>query len=207
MTLSRPGAFACAVLMLAFLAPAGALAACSDKTLRGMSDAGRSVATIAKRCGMSAAAVKERLGAGDSKATRAPAQASASGTGPGAEAGPAAAGSVDTSAERPAENPEEKSAGKPVQKPAAKPAATAATKSAATSAAGPSASAAKPSGKAPTEPQKHPPGTVLELCGCYGSMEYGFTEPNAQCVSGKAVATRCPGYCPVNRSPWRRICS
>lgn len=71
----------------------------------------------------------------------------------------------------------------------------------------PAASAAKPSAKAAAEPDKHPPGTILERCGCYGSMEYGFTEPNAACLSGKAVATRCPGYCPVNRSPWRRICS
>ncbi|WP_291385670.1 MULTISPECIES: hypothetical protein [Achromobacter] len=195
MTLSRPGAFACALLMLALLAPAGALAACSDKTVRGMSDAGRSVATIAKRCGMSATAVKERLGAGDAKANRAPAETATPRASPGAEAGAATAGSAATSIAQPAE------------KPAAKPAATAATRSAATAATAPSASAAKPSGKAPTEPQKHPPGTVLELCGCYGSMEYGFTEPNAQCVSGKAVATRCPGYCPVNRSPWRRICS
>ncbi|WP_313369778.1 hypothetical protein [Achromobacter animicus] len=195
MTLSRPGAFACALLMLALLAPAGALAACSDKTVRGMSDAGRSVATIAKRCGMSATAVKERLGAGDAKANRAPAETATPRASPGADAGAATAGSAATSIAQPAE------------KPAAKPAATAATRSAATAATAPSASAAKPSGKAPTEPQKHPPGTVLELCGCYGSMEYGFTEPNAQCVSGKAVATRCPGYCPVNRSPWRRICS
>ncbi|WP_191577130.1 AsnC family protein [Achromobacter insolitus] len=195
MTLSRPGAFACALLMLALLAPAGALAACSDKTVRGMSDAGRSVATIAKRCGMSATAVKERLGAGDAKANRAPAETATPRASPGAEAGAATAGSAATSIAQPAEKPE------------AKPAATAATRSAATAATAPSASAAKPSGKAPTEPQKHPPGTVLELCGCYGSMEYGFTEPNAQCVSGKAVATRCPGYCPVNRSPWRRICS
>lgn len=192
MTLSRPGAFACALLMLALLAPAGALAACSDKTLRGMSDAGRSVTTIAKRCGMSAAAVKERLGAGDAKANRAPAETVAPRATPRAETRAAAAGSAATSAAQSAE------------KPAAKSTATAATRSAATA---PSASAAKPSGKAPTEPQKHPPGTVLELCGCYGSMEYGFTEPNAQCVSGLAVATRCPGYCPVNRSPWRRICS
>ncbi|CAB3870402.1 hypothetical protein LMG26689_02952 [Achromobacter animicus] len=199
MTLSRPGAFACALLMLALLSPAGALAACSDKTLRGMSDAGRSVATIAKRCGMSAAAVKERLGAGDAKANRAPAETVAPRATPGAETRAAAAGSAATSAAQSAENAAEK--------PAAKSAATAATRSAATAATAPSASAAKPSGKAPTEPQKHPPGTVLELCGCYGSMEYGFTEPNAQCVSGLAVATRCPGYCPVNRSPWRRICS
>ncbi|WP_158685858.1 hypothetical protein [Achromobacter spanius] len=190
MTLCRPGAFACALLMLGFLAPAGALAACSDKTLRGMSDAGRSVATIAKRCGMSAAAVKERLSAG---------------------AGSAAAKPATTSAEKSAENPPDKSADRPAEKSAAKsaekPAATAATRSAANSATTTAASAAKPAGKAPAEPQKLPPGTVLELCGCYGSMEYGFTEPNAQCVSGKAVATRCPGYCPVNRSPWRRICS
>ncbi|WP_313697189.1 hypothetical protein [Achromobacter sp.] len=199
MTLSRPGAFACALLMLAVLMPASALAACSDKTLRGMSDAGRSVATIAKRCGMSAAAVKERLGAADAKAKRAPAEAAAPRTAPGAEAGALAAGSAATSAEV--------SADKPTAKPAAKSAASAATKSAATSATTPAASAAKPAGKTPAEPEKHPPGTVLELCGCYGSMEYGFTEPNAQCVSGKAVATRCPGYCPVNRSPWRRICS
>jgi len=199
MTLSRPGAFACALLMLALLAPAGALAACSDKTLRGMSDAGRSVATIAKRCGMSAAAVKERLGAGDAKANRAPAETVAPRATPGAETRAAAAGSAATSAAQSSENAAEKSA--------AKSAATAATRSAATAATEPSASAAKPSGKAPTEPQKHPPGTVLELCGCYGSMEYGFTEPNEQCVSGLAVATRCPGYCPVNRSPWRRICS
>ena len=195
MTLSRPGAFACALLVLAFVAPAGALAACSDKTLRGMSDAGRSVATIAKRCGMSAAAVKERLGAGDSKANRAAAGAKAPRPSPGADAAGAAAGSAEIDEEKPAE------------KPAPKSASTAATRSAATSATAPSASAAKPSGKAPAEPQKHPPGTVLELCGCYGSMEYGFTEPNAQCVSGMAVATRCPGDCPVNRSPWRRICS
>lgn len=187
MTLCRPGAFACALLMLGFLAPAGAWAACSDKTLRGMSDAGRSVATIAKRCGMSAAAVKERLGAGDSKATGAPAQSAAPRTAPGAEASSAAEGSVANSTEKPAE----KSADKPGEKPAAKS----------------TANAAKSSGKARAEPEKHPPGTVLELCGCYGSMEYGFTEPNAQCMSGKAVATRCPGYCPVNRSPWRRICS
>ncbi|WBX90904.1 hypothetical protein [Achromobacter mucicolens] len=195
MTLCRPGAFACALLTLAFLTPAGAWAACSDKTLRGMSDAGRSVATIAKRCGMSAAAVKEKLGDGDSKANRAPADPAASRAVPTAEAGVAATGVAATASEKPAE------------KPAAKSAAPAATRSAATSATSPAASAAKPSGKAPTEPQKHPPGTILELCGCYGSMEYGFTEPNAQCVSGKAVATRCPGYCPVNRSPWRRICS
>ncbi len=195
MTLSRPGAFACALLMLALLAPAGALAACSDKTLRGMSDAGRSVTTIAKRCGMSAAAVKERLGAGDAKANRAPAETVAPRATPRAETRAAAAGSAATSAAQSAE------------KPAAKSTATAATRSAATAATAPSASDAKPSGKAPTEPQKHPPGTVLELCGCYGSMEYGFTEPNEQCVSGLAVATRCPGYCPVNRSPWRRICS
>ncbi|CAB3659722.1 hypothetical protein LMG26690_00503 [Achromobacter animicus] len=199
MTLSRPGALACALLMLALLAPAGALAACSDKTLRGMSDAGRSVATIAKRCGMSAAAVKERLGAVDAKANRAPAETVTPRATPGAETRAAAAGSGATSAAQSAENAAEK--------PAAKSAATAATRSAATAATAPSASAAKPSGKAPTEPQKHPPGTVLELCGCYGSMEYGFTEPNEQCVSGLAVATRCPGYCPVNRSPWRRICS
>ncbi|MBV7501200.1 hypothetical protein [Achromobacter sp. ACM05] len=199
MTLSRPGALACALLMLALLAPAGALAACSDKTLRGMADAGRSVATIAKRCGMSAAAVKERLGAVDAKANRAPAETVAPRATPGAETRAAAAGSAATSAAQSAENAAEK--------PAAKSAATAATRSAATAATAPSASAAKPSGKAPTEPQKHPPGTVLELCGCYGSMEYGFTEPNEQCVSGLAVATRCPGYCPVNRSPWRRICS
>lgn len=195
MTLSRPGAFACALLMLALLAPAGALAACSDKTLRGMSDAGRSVTTIAKRCGMSAAAVKERLGAGDAKANRAPAETVAPRATPRAETRAAAAGSAATSAAQSAE------------KPAAKSTATAATRSAATAATAPSASDAKPSGKAPTEPQKHPPGTVLELCGCYGSMEYGFIEPNEQCVSGLAVATRCPGYCPVNRSPWRRICS
>ncbi|WP_367352153.1 hypothetical protein [Achromobacter animicus] len=199
MTLSKPGAFACALLMLALLAPAGALAACSDKTLRGMADAGRSVTTIAKRCGMSAAAVKERLGAGDAKASRAPAEAVTPRATPGAETRAAAAGSAATSAAQSAENAAEK--------PAAKSAAAAATRSAATAATAPSASAAKPSGKAPTEPQKHPPGTVLELCGCYGSMEYGFTEPNEQCVSGLAVATRCPGYCPVNRSPWRRICS
>ncbi|WP_286896340.1 hypothetical protein [Achromobacter sp. UBA2119] len=183
------------MLMLALLAPAGALAACSDKTLRGMSDAGRSVTTIAKRCGMSAAAVKERLGAGDAKANRAPAETVAPRATPRAETRAAAAGSAATSAAQSAE------------KPAAKSTATAATRSAATAATAPSASDAKPSGKAPTEPQKHPPGTVLELCGCYGSMEYGFTEPNEQCVSGLAVATRCPGYCPVNRSPWRRICS
>lgn len=199
MTLSRPGAFACALLMLALLAPAGALAACSDKTVRGMSDAGRSVATIAKRCGMSATAVKERLGAGEAKANRAPAETATPRATPGAETRAAAAGSAATSAAQSSENAAEKSA--------AKSAATAATRSAATAATAPSASAAKPSGKAPTEPQKHPPGTVLELCGCYGSMEYGFTEPNEQCVSGLAVATRCPGYCPVNRSPWRRICS
>lgn len=171
MTLCRPGAFACALLTLAFLAPAGAWAACSDKTLRGMSDAGRSVATIAKRCGMSAAAVKEKLGDGESKANRARADPAASRAEPNAEAGAAVTGVAATSATVPA------------------------------------ASAAKPSGKATTDPPKHPPGTILELCGCYGTMEYGFTEPNAQCVSGKAVATRCPGYCPVNRSPWRRICS
>jgi len=184
MTLCRPGAFACALLMLGFLAPAGAWAACSDKTVRGLSDAGRSVATIAKRCGMSAAAVKERLGAG-------------------AAAAKPAATSGDNPAEKSAEKPAEKSAAKSAEKPAV----TAATRSAATSATTNAANAAKPAGKAPAEPQKLPPGTVLELCGCYGSMEYGFTEPNAQCVSGKAVATRCPGYCPVNRSPWRRICS
>ncbi|MGW9063291.1 hypothetical protein ACWGPO_04315 [Achromobacter animicus] len=187
------------MLMLALLAPAGALAACSDKTLRGMSDAGRSVATIAKRCGMSAAAVKERLGAVDAKANRAPAETVTPRATPGAETRAAAPGSAATSAAQSAENAAEK--------PAAKSPATAATRSAATAATAPSASAAKPSGKAPTEPQKHPPGTVLELCGCYGSMEYGFTEPNEKCVSGLAVATRCPGYCPVNRSPWRRICS
>ena len=187
MTLCRPGAFACALLMLAFLAPAAALAACSDKTLRGMSDAGRSVATIAKRCGMSAAAVKERLGAGAGGAAAKPATASG-----------------ETPAEKSAERSAQKSAEKPAEKSADKTAAPASTRSATTAAA---ANAAKPAGKAPAEPQKLPPGTVLELCGCYGSMEYGFTEPNAQCVSGKAVATRCPGYCPVNRSPWRRICS
>lgn len=163
MTLCRPGAIACVLLWLSVLAPAGAQAACSDKTLRGMSDAGRSVATIAKRCGMSAAAVKERLGAGETKSNRAPPEAAA----------PAAAGAADAASAASATN---------------------ATKT------------AKPA-KAPADPPKHPPGTILELCGCYGTMEYGFTEPNAQCVSGKAVATRCPGYCPVNRSPWRRICS
>ncbi|WP_312435245.1 hypothetical protein [Achromobacter sp.] len=199
MTLSRPGAFACALLMLAVWAPASALAACSDKTLRGMSDAGRSVATIAKRCGMSAAAVKERLGTGDAKAKRAPAEAAAPRAAPGAEAGALAAGSSATSAEV--------SADKPTAKPAAKSTSSAATRSAATSATTPAAGGAKPAGKTPAEPEKHPPGTVLEMCGCYGNMEYGFTEPNAQCISGKAVATRCPGYCPVNRSPWRRICS
>ncbi|UAN03713.1 hypothetical protein [Achromobacter mucicolens] len=151
------------LLWLSVLAPAVAQAACSDKTLRGMSDAGRSVATIAKRCGMSAAAVKERLGAGETKSNRAPPEAAA----------PAAAGAADAASAASATN---------------------ATKT------------AKPA-KAPADPPKHPPGTILELCGCYGTMEYGFTEPNAQCVSGKAVATRCPGYCPVNRSPWRRICS
>ncbi|MFJ3460308.1 hypothetical protein [Achromobacter spanius] len=140
------------------------------------------MATIAKRCGMSAAAVKERLGAG---------------------AGGAAAKPAATSGEKTTEKPAEKSAAKSAEKPAP----TAATRSAATPAATTAANAAKPAGKAPAEPLKLPPGTVLELCGCYGSMEYGFTEPNAQCVSGKAVATRCPGYCPVNRSPWRRICS
>ncbi len=164
MTLCRPGAIACVLLWLSVLAPAGAQAACSDKTLRGMSDAGRSVATIAKRCGMSAAAVKERLGASETKSNRAP---------PEAAAGTTEAASAASSPTPAATN---------------------------------TAKAAKPA-KAPAEPPKHPPGTVLELCGCYGSMEYGFTEPNAQCVSGKAVATRCPGYCPVNRSPWRRICS
>lgn len=195
MTLSRPGAFACALLALAVLTPASVLAACSDKTLRGMSDAGRSVATIAKRCGMSTAAVKERLGAGDPKANRAPAETKGPRGSTGAEAGTAAAPAAETAGEKPAE------------KPASKSASAAATRSAATSATTPAAGPAKPAGKAPAEPEKHPPGTVLELCGCYGSMEYGFTEPNAQCVSGKAVATRCPGYCPVNRSPWRRICS
>lgn len=168
MTLCRPGAIACVLLWLSVLAPAGAQAACSDKTLRGMSDAGRSVATIAKRCGMSAAAVKERLGAGEKKSNPALPEAAA----------PAAAGAVE---------------------------AASATSSPATSATN-TTKTAKPA-KAPADPPKHPPGTILELCGCYGSMEYGFTEPNAQCVSGKAVATRCPGYCPVNRSPWRRICS
>ena len=168
MTLCRPGAFTCALLLLAFLAPAGAQAACSDKTLRELSDAGRSVATIAKRCGMSAAAVKERLGAVEPKPNRAPPETAAPATAPGAA----------TSA--------------------------AVTPPAASGAAKPTA---KPAAKAADEPEKHPPGTILELCGCYGSMEYGFTEPNAQCLSGKAVATRCPGYCPVNRSPWRRICS
>ncbi|CAB3830458.1 hypothetical protein LMG26684_01041 [Achromobacter mucicolens] len=171
MTLCRPGAIACVLLWLSVLAPAGAQAACSDKTLREMSDAGRTVATIAKRCGMSAAAVKERLGAGVTKSNRAPPEAAASAAAGGAEAASTAS-------------------------PAAPAAASAAN----------TTKTAKPA-KAPADPPKHPPGTILELCGCYGSMEYGFTEPNAQCVSGKAVATRCPGYCPVNRSPWRRICS
>lgn len=170
MMLCRPGAIACVVLWLSVLAPTGAQAACSDKTLRGMSDAGRSVATIAKRCGMSAAAVKERLGASETKSNRAPEAAA-----------PAAAGAAEAASTTSPPTP------------------------AATSGIN-TAKAAKPA-KAPAEPPKHPPGTVLELCGCYGSMEYGFTEPNAQCVSGKAVAPRCPGYCPVNRSPWRRICS
>lgn len=169
--LCRPGAIACVLLWLSVLAPAGAQAACSDKTLRGMSDAGRSVATIAKRCGMSAAAVKERLGASETKSNRAPPEAAA----------PSATGAAEAASTTSPPTP----------------AATSATNTAKT---------AKPA-NAPAEPPKHPPGTVLELCGCYGSMEYGFTEPNAQCVSGKAVATRCPGYCPVNRSPWRRICS
>lgn len=184
MALCRPGAIACALLWLAFLAPSGAQAACSDKTLRGMSDAGRSVATIAKRCGMSAAAVKEKLGVGDAKTDRAPPKAAApraadasAGSSPASSAGSSAAAAV---------TPSDVSSGTASVAPPP---------------------AAKPAAQTSAATQKHPPGTVLELCGCYGSMEYGFTEPNTQCVSGKAVATRCPGYCPVNRSPWRRICS
>ena len=163
MTLCRSGTIACALLVLGLVAPAATQAACSDKTLRGLSDAGRSVATIAKRCGMSATALKERLGAGDTKPDRAASESVPARAAPRADAS--------------------------------------------SSVAPPAASAAKPPAKAPAEADKHPPGTILEPCGCYGSMEYGFTEPNATCLSGKAVATRCPGYCPVNRSPWRRICS
>ncbi|MEN4918928.1 hypothetical protein ABE485_09665 [Achromobacter spanius] len=168
MTRCGSGWLACALLVVGALAGAGAQAACSDKTLRAMADAGRSVSTIAKRCGMSADAVKDRLGTGDARPARAPAPASE----PPTRAAPSGAA------------------------PAASPPAAAS-----------SASAAKAPPKAAAEPPKHPPGTVLELCGCYGSMQYGFTEANSECLSGKAVATRCPGYCPVNRSPWRRICS
>lgn len=163
MTRCRPGTLACALLLLGLLAPPATQAACSDKTLRNLSDAGRSVATIAKRCGMSAAAVRERLDPGAKKADRAASEPATARAAPSADAS--------------------------------------------SSVASPTASTAKPAAKPPAEAEKHPPGTILEPCGCYGSMEYGFTEPNATCLSGKAVATRCPGYCPVNRSPWRRICS
>lgn len=180
MTRCRSGLLTCALLVLGALAVTGAQAACSDKTLRAMADAGRSVSTIAKRCGMSADAVKDRLGTGDARPARAPA--------PAAEAPARAAPSAAVPAPAPAPSP-----------PAAMPSASASK--------APSATASKTPPKAASEPQKHPPGTVLELCGCYGSTPYGFTESNAECQSGKAVATRCPGYCPVNRSPWRRICS
>ncbi|EHK65410.1 hypothetical protein KYC_14377 [Achromobacter arsenitoxydans SY8] len=158
----------CALLVLGALAGTAAQAACSDKTLRAMADAGRSVSTIAKRCGMSPDAVKDRLAARDTRPARAPAPAAE----PAARAAP--------SATAPAPSPPAAAQSADVSKAASKPAA---------------------------EPAKHPPGTVLELCGCYGSTPYGFTEANDECLSGKAVATRCPGYCPVNRSPWRRICS
>ena len=42
MTLCRSGTIACALLWLGLLVPAASQAACSDKTLRGMADAGRS---------------------------------------------------------------------------------------------------------------------------------------------------------------------
>lgn len=180
MTLCRSGTIACALLWLGLLVPTASQAACSDKTLRGMADAGRSVATIAKRCGTTVAAVKDRLETGEAKSKRAqPETPPPARTPPAAEAPPSPAASSASGS---------KSAAKSSANPAAKPSANAAAKVA-------------------PEPQPHPPGTVLELCGCYGNMQYGFTESNAQCLSGKAVATRCPGYCPVNRSPWRRICS
>ena len=169
MELCRSGVYACVLVLLNLYAGADAYAACSDKTMRTMADAGQSTSSIAKRCGVSASTVKNKLGDQNNPPARTP-----------SELAPAAA---------------------TPSPPAATPPARVTPR--ASSASGSASSKPLPA----PEPAKQPPGTILEMCGCYGSQSYGFTEPNAQCSSGKAVATRCPGYCPVNRSPWRRICS
>lgn len=184
------GLSACALLAAGLLAWSPSQAACSDKTLREMADAGRSVSTISKRCGMTAAAVKERLDAGAPKT---------GGTNAGETKGSDAKTS-DIKGADPLATDLGDADGKPGNaKPSRAPSAAAASST--------SDAASKPPAKPAAAPQKHPPGTILELCGCYGSTPYGFTESNDACLSGKAVATRCPGYCPVNQSPWRRICS
>ncbi|WP_313621624.1 hypothetical protein [Achromobacter sp.] len=190
MTLRRPGfgIYACMLLVAGLLSTGSAQAACTDKALRGMADAGRSVSTISKRCGMTVAAVKERLDAGAPK--------------PGDVKSGDAKKSTETQ-----EADDLVPDARTVDGKAGTPKGTRAPSASAASSPSAVDPASKTGAKAAAEPQKHPPGTILELCGCYGSMPYGFTEPNAECLSGKAVATRCPGYCPVNRSPWRRICS
>ncbi len=190
MTLCRPGVHACVLLVAGLLAMPGAQAACSDKTLRAMADAGRSVSAMSKRCGMSVTAVTARLEAGGAKAGAAKTSDNKGGAGKTADSKANDKAADSHAADGKASDARSARAAVP-----------------APSSPSPADASSRPTAKAAAEPQKYPPGTVLELCGCYGSMAYGFTEANADCLSGKAVATRCPGYCPVNRSPWRRICS
>ena len=200
MTLCRPGVHACVLLVAGLLAAPGAQAACSDKTLRAMADAGRSVSTMSKRCGMSVTAVTARLEAGGAKTGAAKTSDNKGGNSKGGDNKGGAGKTADSKANN-------KAADSNAAEGKTSDARTGRAAAAPPSSPSPADASSRPTAKAAAEPQKYPPGTVLELCGCYGSMAYGFTEANAECLSGKAVATRCPGYCPVNRSPWRRICS
>jgi hypothetical protein len=51
-----------------------------------------------------------------------------------------------------------------------------------------------------------PPGTPIQICGCWGFVALGTGRLNPVCSSGYEHAVPCAGMCPAVGAPWARVC-
>lgn len=49
-------------------------------------------------------------------------------------------------------------------------------------------------------------GMPTSSCGCWGYVDIGASQPNAQCASGVEVAVACPAYCAAGGYQWQKKC-
>ncbi|MBV7569642.1 hypothetical protein [Pseudomonas sp. PDM27] len=57
-----------------------------------------------------------------------------------------------------------------------------------------------------TQPGLLPPGSILKLCGCWGSISSPFMVQDPHCISGMMEAVSCPGTCTGGGVPYAWRC-